>query len=251
MKKLLSIILGIIILSSFSVVAFAADEAASSTDNYVCFSSETTYVKAGRCYEIPIYLDSDYTTDSKGDTLVGLNFYLSGEAYDSGYVSLTKIKVSEDVQCMPGYEQIALTVCHLDDPMINTMIFRVSGKELLHKKKLHIATVTIEVSDEYTGDPLCNLIIKPAKYLLHSNRYTWYARAPIEIWSEYNGDETRPVEAIHFGGDEHVEVFTDCGLITAAPKPFSCFEAVRLWLADLFNSFIVFFEKLPDLISGS
>lgn len=260
MKKIIAILLSVIMVFSFGVFSFAEDSEQSSIlipdfptqkEGNIYFASETAYVKAGETCEIPIYIVSDFDTQSTGDVLVGLNVCLTGGGYDYGYISLVDLKYSDNIKTFDGFSEVVCETKTFDDPTINTVAFTVSDMSILHQEKLHIATATVEVSEDYPGGETdCTLELQSAQYYWYDNMYAWYAINPVEIWSPLVDDFAEQLEIIEFGDNNNPGIFIVSGHIIERPDTPEWSERLKTWFIEQALKIITFVIGVLEILQG-
>lgn len=262
MKKILAILLAAMMVFTLGLTAFAEGEEENTgillpvfptqTEGEIYFVSENTYVEAGGIYEIPVYIVSDYTPSVEGYVLLGMNFALTGEAYDMGYMNITGIRASAEAQALAGFELIAADVALYDDPYCNMFGFKCDDMSLFNQEAMPLAYVTVEVSAEYTGyseetgEPMdCQLdIADPQWYMYFENEYAMMAMgAPIEITNA----ETFEQEAIW--ANDGVLYVVSGHLIVAPPVP-TWEERLKAWAIEQAIKLITFFQGINDVLLG-
>ncbi len=261
MKKILAILLAAIMALSLGVVAFAEGEEENTgillpefpaqTEGEVYFVSENTYVEAGGTYDIPVYIVSNYTPSVEGYALVGMNFALTGEGYDMGYMEIVGIRASEEAQALAGFELIAADVALYEDPYCNMFGFKCDDMSIFNQEAMPIAYVTIQVTSEYTGyseetgEPMdCQLdIADPQWYMYFESPYAMVASgSPIEIFN----DETMETEQLWAGSGLYI---VSGHLIIAPPVP-TWEERLKAWAIEQAMKIITFFQGINEVLLG-
>lgn len=261
MKKILAILLSAIMVLSLGVVAFAEGEEENTgillpefpaqTENEIYLVSENTYVEAGGTYEIPVYIVSNYTPSVEGYALIGMNFALAGEAFDTGLMTITGIKASAEAEALAGFELIAADVALYDDPYINMFGFKCDDMSVFQQEAMPIAYVTVQVSPDYTGynaetgeEMDCQLDISdPQWYLYFDNQYAMFASgAPVEIMNA----ETLESEQLWTGSGLYV---VSGHLIVTPPVP-TWEERLKAWAIEQAIKIITFFQGINEVLLG-
>lgn len=260
MKKILAILLAALMVFTLGVTAFAEGEEENTgillpefpaqTEGEIYFVSENTYVEAGGIYDIPVYIVSDYTPSIEGYVLVGINFALTGEAYDMGYMNITAITPSAEVEALAGYELIAADAALEGDPSCNMFGFKADDLSIFAQEAMPIAYVTVEVSAEYTGynedgeEMDCQLDIgDPWWYMYGDNEYTWNASyAPIDIFNP----ETSECESF-WAGDT---LYIVSGHIIVTPPVPTWEERLKAWAIEQAIKLLTFFQGINEVLLG-
>ena len=260
MKKILAILLAAMMVFTLGLTAFAEGEEENTgillpefpaqTEGEIYLVSENTYVEAGGIYEIPVYIVSDYTPSVEGYALIGMNFALTGEGYDMGYMNITGIRASEEAQALAGFELIAADVALYDDPYCNMFGFKCDDMSVFQQEAMVLAYVTVEVSAEYTGyneeglEMDCQLDISdPQWFLYFENEYAMFASgAPVEIMNA----ETFESEQLWTGDGLYI---VSGHLIVAPPVP-TWEERLKAWAIEQAIKIITFFQGLNEVLLG-
>ncbi len=262
MKKILAILLAAMMVFTLGLTAFAEGEEENTgillpefpaqTENEIYFVSENTYVEAGATYDIPVYIVSNYTPTIDGYVLLGINFALTGEGYDMGYMEIVGIKPSAEVQALAGFELIAADVALYEDPYCNMFGFKCDDMSIFQQEKMPLAYVTVQVSSEYTGyseetgEPMdCQLdLVDPQWYMYFESAYAMVASgSPIEIFN----DETMETEQIW--ANDGVLYIVSGHLIIAPPVP-TWQERLKAWAIEQAMKILTFFQGINEVLLG-
>ncbi len=261
MKKILAILLAALMVFTLGVTAFAEGEEENTgillpdfptqAEGEINFVSENTYVEAGGVYDIPVYIVSDYTPTTEGYIFLGINFALTGEAYDLGLMNITAIRPSDEVKALAGFELAAADVAYYDDPYCNMFGFKCDDMSVLHQEAMPIAYVTVEVSPDYTGynaegaEMDCQLDISdPQWYMYFENEYAMASTgAPVEI----TNPETMEQEAIW--ANEGVLYIVSGHVIVTPPVP-TWQDRLKAWAIEQAIKILTFFQGITEVLLG-
>ncbi len=260
MKKILAILLAAIMVFSLGLTAFAEGEEENTgivlppfpaqTEGEIYLVSENTYVNAGETVEIPVYIVSDYTSEACPESeyiLLGINFTLAGDAFNNGYMNITGIRASEEVQALNGYE---LIVAEARDMYCNMFGIKVADESILHQEAMPIAYVTVTVAEDYPGynedgtEMDCQLDIgAPVWYEYADRAYADFAFSQIELWNDTTGE----FEQIDAGFDI---LYIVSGHVIQTPPVPTWEERLKAWAIEQAIKIITFFQGLNDLLLG-
>ena len=259
MKKILAILLATMMVFTLGLTAFAEGEEENTgillpefpvqAEGEISFVSENTYVEAGQIVDIPVYIVSDYTSFvAEAEYMVlGINFALTGEAFDMGYMNITAITPSAEVQALAEYELICADVV---DEYCNMFGFKFNDTSIFHQEKMLLATVTVEVSADYPGynaegeEMDCMLDVgAPQWYNYSDNQWCMYAASQIEICNDTTGeyDLIDPNQGILYIVSGHV--------IQTPPVP-TWEERLKAWAIEQAIKIITFFQGLNEVLLG-
>lgn len=260
MKKIIAILMSIIMLLGIGTMcSFAAEDESpeflipdfpAQTEGCIYFASETAYVKAGETVDIPVYMVSNYETETSGDTLIGLNVSIS--SYGVDYFDIVHIDYSDTVKALPGFTPIVSEVKTFEDTTINSVIFRVNGTDILKEEKVPVAVVTVAVADTYPGGDLdCILDLQAAQYYWYENDYTWYSQSPVEIWSPIDeSGVTEQLEIVNYGDNDNPGIFFVSGHIIERPDTPSFADTAKAWLIEMALKITTYLMGILEVIQG-
>ena len=260
MKKILAILLAALMVFSLGLTAFAEGEEENTgillppfpaqTEGEIYLVSENTYVNAGETVEIPVYIVSDYTSEACPESeyiLLGINFTLTGDAFNNGYMNITGIRASEEVQALNGYE---LIVADARDMYCNMFGIKVADESILHQESMPIAYVTVTVAENYPGynedgtEMDCQLDVGAPVWYEYSDRaYADFATAQIELWNDTTGE----FEQIDAGFDI---LYIVSGHVIQTPPVPTWEERLKAWAIEQAIKIITFFQGLNEVLLG-
>ena len=254
MKKILAILLAAIMALSLGVMAFAEGEEdtgillpdfPAQAEGEIYLVSENTYVNAGDIVEIPVYIVSDYTSEicpSSEYIVIGTNLTLTGAAFNSGYMTITGLRASDEVQALNGFE---LIVADARDMYCNMFGIKVSDESILHQEAMPIAYVTVEVSPDYPGGDMdCQLNVGAPAWFDYSDRpYAEYAASQIEICNDttFEYDLIDPGTGILYIVSGHI--------IETPPVP-TWEDRLKAWAIEQVIKIITFFQGINEVLLG-
>ncbi len=256
MKKILAILLAAIMALSLGVMAFAEGEEdtgillpdfPAQAEGEIYLVSENTYVNAGDIIEVPVYIVSDYTSEICPNSeyiVVAINFALTGDAFNQGFMKITGIRASDEVQALNGYD---LILADVRDDYCNMFAVQVSDESILHQEAMPIAYVTVEVSAEYPGGEMdCQLDVGvPVWYNYDAADvpYAEYGEKQIEICNDTEGvwDMINPGEDILYIVSGHI--------IETPPVP-TWEDRLKEWAIAQAIKIITFFQGINDVLLG-
>ena len=257
MKKILAILLAAIMVFSLGLTAFAEGEEENTgillpdfpaqAEGEIYLVSENTYVNAGETVEIPVYIVSDYTSEACPESeyiLLGINFTLTGDAFNQEYMTITGVRASEEVQALNGYE---LIVAEARDMYCNMFGIKVADESILHQEAMPIAYVTVSVAENYPGyneDGTQSDSVQIAVVNAYGDRaYADFASSQIELWNDTTGE----FDLIDAGFDI---LYIVSGHILQTPPVPTWEERLKAWAIEQAIKILTFFQGLNEVLLG-
>lgn len=166
MKKVLAIALAVIMaLSMFSIAASAATLKFEELPVFptqekgrIYFAADNITYEYGTSpagtYEVPVYVVSDYDASCEvGFVELGCIIGLEG---DTSMATILDVKPSAELEALPGYVNLDTGYGESDwffDATQGHIAFKVDGDAILHQAKFKVATITLQINDNFVYEP--------------------------------------------------------------------------------------------------